>query len=73
MAVQETASSTYSIGNIKKFLREVKGELKKVTWPNRQQLTAYTSVVLITVILVSLLIWILDTSFAYLFHLFLKS
>jgi len=72
MAVQETTTSTYSIGNIKKFLREVRGELKKVTWPTRQQLIAYTSVVLVAVILVSFLIWILDSSFSYLFRLFLK-
>ncbi len=30
------------------FLREVRGELRKVAWPNRKEVTSYTFVVLIT-------------------------
>jgi preprotein translocase subunit SecE len=37
----------------KQFFREVRVELKKVTWPSRKETIASTSVVLITVILVA--------------------
>ncbi len=33
------------------FTREVRGELKRVTWPNRDQLQQSTAVVLIIVLL----------------------
>ncbi|ACB83778.1 preprotein translocase subunit SecE [Natranaerobius thermophilus] len=46
-----------------KFLRETKIELKKVNWPNRQQLITYTGVVLMTVAIVGVYFWILDTAF----------
>lgn len=73
MAAPDTTANTRStVGGIKKFLREVRTELKKVTWPTRQQLMAYTVVVLVAVVLVSLLIWILDTAFAFAFRAFLR-
>ena len=72
MAAQDTTTNVQSVGGIKKFLREVRTELKKVTWPTRQQLMAYTAVVLVAVILVSVLIWILDTAFAFAFRAFLR-
>lgn len=71
MAMQETVAAKNSSG-AKKFLREVRGELKKVTWPTRRELTAYTGVVFIAVLLVAFLIWGMDTIFAYLFRWILK-
>ena len=71
MAMQETVAAKSSSG-MKKFLREVRGELKKVTWPTRRELTAYTGVVFIAVLLVAFLIWGMDTIFAYLFRWILK-
>lgn len=71
MAMQETVAAKNSSG-MKKFLREVRGELKKVTWPTRRELTAYTGVVFIAVLLVAFLIWGMDTIFAYLFRWILK-
>ncbi len=72
MAVQDTTTNMQTVGGWKRFLREVRSELKKVTWPTRRQLIAYTGVVLIAVILVSVLIWILDTAFAAAFRVFLR-
>lgn len=43
------------------FLRGVWSELKKVHWPGRRQLIAYTGVVLIAVLFVALLLWIVDS------------
>lgn len=39
---------------INQFFREVKTELKKVTWPSRKQTVSSTGVVLVLVILVSI-------------------
>lgn len=50
-----------TVGKIKKFLRGAWVELKKVSWPNRQQLIAYTVVVLVSVVFVGALIWIADS------------
>lgn len=35
-----------------KFIREVRSEMRKVSWPNRQELITYTLVVIATVIIV---------------------
>ena len=42
------------------FLREVKIELKKVTWPSRKQTIGSTVVVLILVLLISLFLGVVD-------------
>jgi preprotein translocase subunit SecE len=42
------------------FLREVKVELKKVTWPSRKQTIGSTVVVLALVILISLFLGVVD-------------
>jgi preprotein translocase subunit SecE len=43
-----------------KFLREVKVELKKVSWPSRKETIGSTSVVLVVVIIVALFLGIID-------------
>ncbi|MFW6270927.1 MAG: preprotein translocase subunit SecE [Bacillota bacterium] len=52
------------IGKIGKFFRSVKNELKKVNWPNRNELSSYTLVVLITVIALISFIGIVDLIFS---------
>ena len=42
------------------FLREVKIELKKVTWPSRKQTIGSTAVVILLVIIISLFLGIVD-------------
>jgi len=42
------------------FLREVKVELKKVTWPSRKQTIGSTVVVIILVLIVSLFLGVVD-------------
>jgi len=43
-----------------KFLREVRSEMRKVSWPNRKELITYTIVVIITVIIVSVFTSVVD-------------
>lgn len=45
---------------IVQFLRDVRIEMKKVIWPNRQEVINYTVVVLITVTVVSKFILVMD-------------
>ncbi|MDW7675956.1 MAG: preprotein translocase subunit SecE [Bacillota bacterium] len=64
MAVKKAAQVQQEPGIVekgKKFFRNVLAELKKVHWPNRPQLIAYTGVVLGAVVLVSALIWLMDS------------
>jgi preprotein translocase subunit SecE len=45
---------------VKVFLTEVRIEMQKVTWPNRNEIVSYTLVVLVTVLILSLIIWAAD-------------
>ncbi len=45
---------------IKQFLREVKVELTKVTWPSKKQTMGSTSVVLILVLFIALFLGLVD-------------
>lgn len=49
---------------IVKFLREVKGELAKVTWPSREELVQSTIVVLIAVVVAGVYIALFDLLFS---------
>lgn len=48
---------------LRRFLREVVAELRKVIWPNRKQMITYTSVVLVFVIFMVAFISGLDLGF----------
>ena len=56
----------------KQFFREVRVELKKVTWPSRKETIASTSVVLITVFLVAFFLGIVDLGLSRLIKIFLE-
>ncbi len=46
------------------FLREVRGELRRVAWPTRGEVVNYSTVVLFTLIVLMALIFVLDYAFA---------
>jgi len=48
---------------IRAFFEEVRGELKKVSWPKRDELTRSTSVVLIMILVTATIIGLLDFIF----------
>ena len=50
-------------GKIAQFLREVRVELKRVGWPSRQQMVAFTSVTLITSTTLTLVTFLMDVAF----------
>ncbi|MBP8819653.1 MAG: preprotein translocase subunit SecE [Syntrophomonadaceae bacterium] len=50
----------------KQYFISVYNELKKVHWPDRRQLVAYTGVVLVAVTIVALIIWVFDSGLSFL-------
>jgi preprotein translocase subunit SecE len=56
VAVQEKRKRTRPL----QFLREVRLELRKVDWPTRQELTTYSTVVLVTITVVTAFVFGVD-------------
>lgn len=50
------------IKNLINFVKGAKEELRKVTWPDRDEVTSFTIVVVITVIIISAFLWFVDTA-----------
>ena len=50
------------IEKVKQFIKEVKVETKKVVYPNREELIGSTWVVIITVMVISVFLGIVDLS-----------
>lgn len=49
--------------SLRVFLREVRGELKRVAWPTRREVALYSIVVLVTVVLMTVYVFALDQGF----------
>jgi preprotein translocase subunit SecE len=47
----------------REFLREVVAELRKVAWPTRQEVAAYSLVVLVSVVVIAAVIFVMDFVF----------
>lgn len=54
------------------YFRELKSELKKVSWPSWKQVRKNTGVVIITMVVVAAVVALLDFAFQYIFSLILK-
>lgn len=48
---------------IVKYFREARAEMRKVTWPTRQEALHLTGIVLAVTIVMSILLWVLDIFF----------
>ena len=49
-----------------KFLKEVRSELKRVSWPSRDDVRESTTVVIVVVLLVAVFIGLVDRALSYL-------
>ena len=63
--VQGSSASTTASGEKRRtpptqFLREVRGELRKVAWPGRKEVLSYTLVVLVVTFVLVLIVWGMD-------------
>jgi len=60
------------VGRIGKFFREVKSEMKKVSWPKRKELVNSTVTVLATVLFFVVFFAVIDTGLSKLIRLILE-
>ncbi|KAF4407822.1 MULTISPECIES: preprotein translocase subunit SecE [Streptomyces] len=51
------------LGRLALFYRQIVAELRKVVWPSRNQLTTYTTVVIIFVVIMIGLVTVMDYGF----------
>ena len=56
----------------KQFLREVKTELTKVTWPSRKDTLSGTAIVLVTVFIIAIFLGVVDSGLSNLIKMLLK-
>jgi preprotein translocase subunit SecE len=62
--VAKTESGTKKPNAIVRYFRETSGELRKVTWPTRQEARRLTTVVVVVVAVMSALLGLFDFAFA---------
>lgn len=48
------------------YVQDAKEELKKVTWPTRDEVTSFTMVVVVALLAISVFLWVVDTGLGYL-------
>ncbi len=54
------------------YVRDAKDELKKVTWPTRDEVTSFTMVVVVAVVVISIFLWLVDTGLMYIINTVMK-
>ncbi len=57
---------------ISRYFRETRGELRKVTWPSREESWRLTAIVLSVTLAMSAFLWVFDTLFSNSIQLLLK-
>lgn len=60
------------LNKVSAFLRGVRGEMKRVSWPSRPRIIRSTLVVLITIVIFAVLIGSIDFMFFQIIKFFLK-
>lgn len=60
-------TDTKKTGKLFKYFKECKAELKKVTWPTKEQLAHNTGVIIVFILIVTVVLALLDWGFARLF------
>ncbi len=60
------------IGGIAQFIRETRQELKKVTWPTREELVASTVLVVMTTFILAAFIGVVDFFLSILIRLLIR-
>ena len=73
MAKADKKSSRKQSNFVSRYFRETVGELRKVTWPTRQEATSLTIVVLIVITVMSAFLGVLDFIYSRFFVLILGS
>ena len=71
MANENTAKKPSLFSRVKRFFKDIRGELKKVAWPSKKQVINNTIVVIAAIIVVGVFIWGIDLGLAALVQWFL--
>ncbi len=53
-----------------KFVKEVRSELKRVSWPSREEIRGSTTVVIVIVLILAVFIGLVDRALTYLLSFF---
>ncbi len=53
-----------SIATVSRFFSEVRAEARKVVWPERKETMQSTLMVVVMVLILSLFLWLVDSSFS---------
>jgi preprotein translocase subunit SecE len=70
--VSKAATAKKKENAIVKYLRETRAEIRKVTWPTRDEAINLTTIVLVVTVAMSFLLWGLDNIFTTLVSLILR-
>ena len=73
MANENTAKKPSFFSRVKRFFKDIRGELKKVAWPTKKQVINNTTVVIVVVIISSIGISLVDYFFGLIVRLFFGS
>lgn len=73
MANENTAKKPSLFSRVKRFFKDIFGELKKVVWPSKKSVVNNTIVVMVVVIISSIGISLIDYFFGLILRLFFGS
>ena len=73
MANENTAKKPSLFSRVKRFFKDIRGELKKVAWPPKKQVINNPTVVIVVVIISSIGISLVDYFFGLIVRLFFGS
>lgn len=64
MAKKEESTAVAQENSISRYIRETRGELRKVTWPTREEAWRLTAIVLGVTAAFAIFLWAVDALFA---------
>ena len=73
MANENTAKKPSLFSRVKRFFKDIVGELKKIQWPSKKQVMNNATVVIVVVIISSIGISLIDYFFGLIIRLFFGS
>ena len=68
-----TENQTGFLARIKRYFRDMRGELKKVVWPDKKQVLNNTIIVAVVVVIAAVILSLLDLIFGFGLGMFLQT
>lgn len=60
------------VKKVQRFFHDVRIELKKVNWPSRRELTVFTGIVIVVIVIIGIFFWVLDSGFTAVLRLIIR-